>query len=154
MTCPTASALNSDQIVQTGNKNEIARLVRKLLANSGQSERGMERRKEQRFPFFTLLAMTPVDTDLTILGDPILVMGKQISLSGLGFIHTVALPYKDFLVAAADDDLDDVQVLLRSKWCRFVGPGWYESGGQFQGVFTTAEKIEPIEDHKVDLPSP
>ena len=115
-------------------KDEVAAIVRGYLADLHRLDAVCERRRDERFPFPVVIQLIPVEPEnLTPLAEPILVVGKQISVSGLGFYHTHALPYRCYLVSIRQDgdQSTESQLVFRSKWCRFVGAALYECGGQF-----------------------
>ena len=117
-------------------KNKIASLVQHYLNNLDRHDTNYERREHARHAFATVISLTPVDrSQLAPLGEPLLVIGKQISITGLGFYHTSALLHGCFLVSVPGESVgnavEDRQLVLQTKWCRFLGKGLYESGGQF-----------------------
>jgi hypothetical protein len=114
--------------------NEIAALVSHYLTNLHRYDSNYERREHIRYAFPAVMALTPVDAvSLEPLAEPTLVTGKQISHSGLGFFHSGPLLHRCFLVSIVNESGDhrDSQFVLRTGWCRFLGKGLYESGGQF-----------------------
>ena len=97
-----------------------------------------ERRGAERRAFCYRLQLTPID-DST--GEPaagaksIDVVSRDISARGIGLEHAEALPYRRVRLRAADPRLEEIglgglQIDVTLRWCRFVGPGRYESGGR------------------------
>ena len=114
--------------------------IRTLLGNLYPRGRVCERRRETRYPFPYLIHLQPVlDDDLTPAGEPIVVVGRQISEGGLGFFHPEPLPYRRVVASISPTDgAARLDVLLDLTWCRFTRHGWYEGGGRFlQEVATT-----------------
>ncbi|MEO0529095.1 MAG: hypothetical protein AAF266_00825 [Planctomycetota bacterium] len=94
-----------------------------------------ERRDERRTAFPYDLRLTPLDRGAVAAASPIVVVGRDLSMVGIGFEHAEPLPYRRARLVAADPRLCglglatlEIDVLLR--WCRFVEPGRYESGGR------------------------
>lgn len=93
-----------------------------------------ERRARRRIPFCYGFKLTPLDEEAA--GAPtIRVMGRDLSPRGFGFEHEGPLPFR--LVRLVGDDprlgevsLDGVTIELVLRWCRFVSPGVYHSGGR------------------------
>ncbi len=112
-------------------REEIASFVNHCLVNLDRHESMLDRRRDQRYSFPILIRLTPVDlSSMRVIGDPVLVVGKHISVSGLGFFHAYSLPHATFLVSVANDG-GTTELVWKSRWCRFLADGWYESGGQF-----------------------
>ena len=92
----------------------------------------MERRHDVRYPFPRLLELTPVGDDgLSPCGESIVVVGKHLSLRGLGFYHPKPLPYRRMIVSLQSGSGHAFAFLIDLNWCRFTKQGWYESGGRF-----------------------
>jgi len=112
--------------------NSVRRHVWDLL--SGLYPRGQlqERRFEQRFPYPHLLYLTPVDEEgLRPLGQRIVVVGKDLSESGLSFFHQQPLADRRMIASLESRGLEWVSFLVDLSWCRFTRQGWYFSGGRF-----------------------
>ncbi|MGL4514076.1 MAG: hypothetical protein ACRCT8_13375 [Lacipirellulaceae bacterium] len=101
-----------------------------------------DRRADARLDFEYRLLMTPVRKDGSIIeradGESV-VWGRDLSERGIGFTHTQPLPHRRVLLCAADPrlaalGLDGLELTVVLKWCRFLGPGRYESGGRFPRV--------------------
>jgi hypothetical protein len=113
--------------------------VRKLVASLSPQRSTIERRGDRRFPFPYLVRLVAVDesaaaqaadndaSDTTSLT----VIGKHLSETGLGFYHQQPLPYRRVHVWLGSPTGIEVQMLMDLSWCRFVGQGWYVSGGRF-----------------------
>ena len=98
-----------------------------------------ERRNDSRAPFPYLLTLTPID-DLVIevTGDPVTVAGKHLATRGIDFYHSFPLPFKRAIVSLDGDSFDlDAHFVLNITWCRFLRPGWYDSGGRFTHILST-----------------
>jgi len=91
-----------------------------------------ERRRETRYPFPSLINLTPVGEDgATPCGESVVVVGKHVSERGLGFYHPKPLPYRRMIASLEGPRGDWFGFLVDLSWCRFTRHGWYESGGRF-----------------------
>lgn len=112
--------------------DEVRDEVWGILGTIYPQETACERRAEQRFPYPYLVQLFPVDEMGEILnGDPVVVVGKHLSESGLGFYHPKPLPYRRMIAVLNATDGDTSHFLIDLAWCRFTEQGWYESGGRF-----------------------
>jgi hypothetical protein len=125
-----------------------AQLYRRLLASGVDTAKVQgsvaacnvtDRRQETRLDFAFRLLMTPVRKDGTVIersGGELVVWGRDLSERGVGFTHAEPLPHRRVRLCAADPrlaalGLDGLELTVVLKWCRFLGPGRYESGGRF-----------------------
>ncbi len=118
---------------------DVATIVLRQLTKQAKGSIPSERRREPRYSFPVVIQLTPVDPKtLQPVDQPRLATGVQISASGLGFYHCRPIPHRCVLVAFDIDRSStgppEPRLLMRTKWCRFVGPDLYESGGQFVKV--------------------
>ena len=94
-----------------------------------------ERRKNSRTPFPHLIELTPIDDhELKVAGDVVSVVGKQFADRGLDFFHTEILPFKRAIVTFDESLGLNEHFVLNLSWCRFLCPGWYDSGGRFTHI--------------------
>lgn len=114
-------------------KLAIADLVDQIIREAADLRNHRERRASIRHPYPELIRVTPADRRGEVIGESLSVVGKHLSLEGLGFFHTSPLPFKYVL---ADFELGKQRfgLLLNLIWCRFLREGWYDSGGKFVGV--------------------
>jgi hypothetical protein len=106
-----------------------------LLA--GMHPAGVERRRDQRYPFPRLFVLTPVDPDtLRRVGATVTAAGKHLSESGVSFFHPEPLPYRWVIATVETSDGHPTSFLVDLDWCRFTRQGWYESGGRFLRAVT------------------
>jgi hypothetical protein len=115
--------------------HEVRDFVQRALCGPLTPRRGIERRREQRHPYPYPVLLTPLDgDDVPLEGEPIVVVGKHLSESGLDFYCHQPLPYRR-VIASLECGRDEwVGLLLDLKWCRFTRFGWYENGGRFLGL--------------------
>ncbi len=120
---------------------EFRNRLRGLLASTYPGGKIVERRKEPRYPYPNLVTLTPVAADgVTLEGTPIVVCGKQISESGIGFYHPEPLPYRRMIVSLELGVGRWLDLLVELTWCRFTRHGWYEGGGRFLNTSTAINR--------------
>jgi hypothetical protein len=94
-----------------------------------------ERRARPRIPFPRLIGLTPLQNDnLQPAAEMIHVVGKNLAPLGLDFFHHDPIPQRYALVNLEQDRELSLRFLLKITWCRFLKPGWYDSGGRFTKV--------------------
>lgn len=106
--------------------------VRQLLQTLLPVAPTIERRQDRRYPFPRLIRLTPVAADgRTPVGEPLVVPGNSLSERGIGFFHTQPLAHRRMIASFASTEGEEINLLVDLAWCRFIGQGWYESGGRF-----------------------
>ncbi len=92
----------------------------------------IERRRDSRYPFPSLVHLTPVAADgITPEGKTIVVVGKDLSEHGIGFYHQAPLQHRRMIASVECKSGHWLGFLIDVNWCRFTKGGWYESGGRF-----------------------
>jgi hypothetical protein len=99
------------------------------LVTSIHPEVTVERRHDQRFAMPHLLSLTPLDAN----GEPLvdsatIVLGKDISRSGISFFHDRPLHYRRAIISLEQPEFGRFAAEIDIHWCRFTRPGWYVSG--------------------------
>ena len=111
---------------------DVRARVHELLLLMYRPDPAVERRRDRRYPYPHLVRLTPVGADgRTPCGETILVAGNTLSEGGFGFYHPQPLPYRRMIASFHSGDDRWLGLLIDLRWCRFVGLGWYESGGRF-----------------------
>jgi hypothetical protein len=91
----------------------------------------VERRHNQRHPLPVLLRLTPIGANGQLERDrAAIVLGKDVSRTGLSFFHERPLHYRRAIVSLEHPDFGWFAAELDLNWCRFTKPGWYISGGR------------------------
>lgn len=72
---------------------------------------------------------------LTPAGAPFYVVGKDLASLGLDFYHHEPITHRYGLVSLESGPDHCTHLVLKLSWCRFLHPGWYDSGGRFIKVF-------------------
>lgn len=118
----------------SSSQNSVQHAVRRVLASFYPGIGDPDRRQFPRFPFPYLVQFQPLTPEGDArLGSPLVVVGKQVSESGLGFYHPKPLPSRIACVTL-DHGGASVRLLLEVLWTQFTHHGWYESGGRFLRV--------------------
>lgn len=131
----TMSLLAADWTVIDKSDAAVTENISRLLQLTRAPRRLVERRGAERSPFPHLIELTPIrDNDLVTTGDPITVVGKQLAYRGLDFFHTEVLPFKRAIVSFDPSLGLEEHFVLNLAWCRFLRPGWYDSGGRFTHI--------------------
>jgi hypothetical protein len=94
-------------------------------------EVAIERRHDQRYAIPVLMKLTPLDTHHEPLEHlATIVVGKDISRSGISFFHERQLPFRWAIISLEHPDFGRFAAEIDINWCRFTRPGWYVSGGR------------------------
>ena len=109
--------------------------VSELLSSWHSSRPSFDRRNGHRIRWTGEVELQPLDDRTgTACGEPLLVTAKDLSTSGLAFVHPKPLVCKQAAVRLETPDGTIVRLKLRLTWSRFRSNRQYESGGQFQGL--------------------
>lgn len=101
-----------------------------------------DRRAQPRHPLPVLLTLTPIEEKtLEVTGDPLVVVGKQLSARGLDFYHCEPLTFRRGIISFDSFPALEANLVIRISWCRFLRPGWYDGGGRFTHVVMPADDI-------------
>lgn len=118
----------------------VVEFVDRVLKLMEPPRRVSDRRRDDRTPFPHLITLTPIDGhDMIAVGNSITVVGKQLASRGLDFFHTETLPFKRAVVSFESDLALDTHFVISLAWCRFLRPGWYDSGGRFTHIVNPAK---------------
>ncbi|MFC1757696.1 hypothetical protein ACFL2H_02875 [Planctomycetota bacterium] len=92
----------------------------------------VDRRAHQRITYTQLFSLTPVNDaeEMATCGETIHVVGKNLSPTGIGFFHHDPIPSRYVVISLQQSRESYSQYLVKISWCRFLHPGWYDSGGQ------------------------
>ena len=113
---------------------EIQDVVERLLPTQT-APVGSNQRRDKRIPYPRLLTLTPIeDSDFSVVCESVTVVGKQLATRGLDFFHCQPLPFRRAIVTFDRAAQDGLHFVLDIAWCRFLQPGWYDSGGRFTHV--------------------
>jgi hypothetical protein len=112
-----------------GQRESLSRHVQPLLDEARTTATDDERRNRDRFPIPYTFRLTPIDLDGSLLSDETTtVVGKDLSLTGIGFSHDHALPYKRALISLDHPKVGRFAVEAEIVWTRPTPIGLFESG--------------------------
>jgi hypothetical protein len=116
-----------DRELQTEELIEDFRKLRQAL----QRPVKFERRSYGRIPLPLLLRLTPLDQTRQRLDNlASVVVGKDISPTGISFFNEQPLPHRRAIVQFEHPDVGTFTMEIDLGWCQFTGSGWYVSGGR------------------------
>lgn len=122
----------ADPLHVLGQIPEVRALADGVVASWHSSLASLQSRRWHRAKFDKPLRVTPLDDQTELpAGAPLVVVGHDISLAGLSFIHSQPLAARKVAIAFQVDETTWETVLTLLKWCRFRRDGLYQSGGQF-----------------------
>jgi hypothetical protein len=98
------------------------------LIVEAQNDEKTDRRSEVRFAFFRPVSINTDD------GHCYSAFSREISASGIGLIHNVALPSNEVEISICHEQGYAIRVRTQIVWCQPCGEGWYISGGRFAGI--------------------
>jgi len=125
-------------------EDPIGRLLQRVAQAAHPAWEHEERRAYQRLPYPKLISLTPVaDDGITPVGETITVVGRNLSLGGLDFYHNQPLAHRRMIATLECGPGRSARLLLVLNWCRFLRPGWYDSGGRFTRIVECPEKFLP-----------
>ena len=112
----------------------VGDLVQSILRASAPPVHHPERRRHKRHALPRLVTLTPIDDqEMKQVDEPVVVVGKSLALRGFDFYHNEPLPYRRAVISF-DEMPEAVHLVLLISWCRFLRPGWYDSGGRFTHI--------------------
>ena len=125
-------------------EKSVGEFVEQVLNLNEGPRRESDRRRDKRVAFPHLVTLTPVsDSDLTATEEPITVVGKQLAARGLDFYHNEPLGFKRAIVSFDTAMGIEASFVISISWCRFLRPGWYDSGGRFTHIVTPESEDFP-----------
>ena len=123
-----APATISSQSVSDLNDG-MSQQVQTLIDQAGTEAMVDERRSRDRFPIPYTFRLTPVDDDGQLLTDEATtIVGKDLSLSGIGFSHDHPLPCRRAIISLDHPMVGRFAVEAEIVWTRPTPIGLYESG--------------------------
>lgn len=99
------------------------------LIDEARTGNGGERRNRDRFPIPYTFRLTPIDRNGNLLNDETTtVVGKDLSLTGIGFSHDYPLLFRRVIVSLNHPKVGRFAVEAEVVWTRPTPIGLYESG--------------------------
>lgn len=128
-------------------RESLSRQVQGLIDEAQTTATTDERRNRDRFPIPYTFRLTPVDQYGNVLTDETTtVVGKDLSLTGIGFSHDHALPYRRAVITLNHPKVGKFAVEAEIVWTRPTPIGLYESGCRLVRTVdghTVRSKAEP-----------
>jgi hypothetical protein len=113
----------------SGSGDLLSRQVQGLIDEARTKPTYDERRSRDRFPIPYTFRLTPIDGDGNFLFDETTtVVGKDLSLSGIGFSHDHELTFSRALISLNHPKVGNFAVVAEIVWTRATPIGLYESG--------------------------
>ena len=110
-------------------RDSLSQHVQGLIDESRTAILSEDRRNRDRFPIPYTFRLTPIDSDGNLLThETTTVVGKDLSLTGIGFSHDHALPYRRALISLNHPKVGRFAVEAEIAWTRPTPIGLFESG--------------------------
>ena len=110
-------------------RDALSQQVQGLIDEARTTPTSDERRNRDRFPIPYTFRLTPIDLDGNLLTDETTtVVGKDLSLTGIGFSHDHALPYRRAIISLNPPKVGRFAVEAEIVWTRPTPIGLFESG--------------------------
>ena len=109
--------------------NAVSQRVQGILDFARNKNGMVERRCHERHPIPFTFRLTPISQDdIGLSDDATIVVGKNLSLSGIGFTHDHPLPYRHAVLTLEHPKLERFEVEVEIVWSRTTPLGHCESG--------------------------
>jgi hypothetical protein len=109
--------------------DKLNRQVQDLIDDAGTTAESDERRNRDRFPIPFTFRLTPLNLDGKLLTDETTtIVGKDLSLSGIGFSHDHPLPYRKAIISLNHPMVGFFAVEAEILWTQPTPLGLFESG--------------------------
>lgn len=135
MSVPSATCARRPDWVSADSDHPVSDIVQRLFRTC-EAHPADDRRRDKRIAFPRLLTLKPLaELEFKTVGGDVTVVGKSLASNGLDFYHCDTLPYKRVVVSFGDlPYAEEIHLVLNISWCRFLRPGWYDSGGRFTHI--------------------
>jgi PilZ domain len=112
-----------------GSSEKLNQKLQDLLDEARTIAESDERRNRDRFPIPYTFRLTPLDHDGNMLTEEMTtVVGKDLSLTGIGFSHDHPLAYRRAIISLIHPMIGRFAVEAEVVWTRPTPIGLYESG--------------------------
>lgn len=106
---------------------EVTSLIAGILADGN-------RRHRQRIPLPFLLELQPCESSPPAPSEGTVVVGKDLSESGIGFFHQHRIPCQRVRLRLELAGIGPIELIAELLWCHFTRHGWYESGARIVAI--------------------
>jgi PilZ domain len=129
MTQDAAAPAQPNRAAGNALQDSLTLQVQGLIDEARTTPTSDERRSRDRFPIPYTFRLTPIDMDGKLLADETTtVVGKDLSLTGIGFSHDHALSYSRAIISLNHPKVGRFAVEAEIVWTRPTPIGLYESG--------------------------
>lgn len=101
-----------------------------------------ERRARERYPICCKLQLTPLKRDTLLIDDTSIIVGKDLSMSGICFSHENPLAHRRMIISLSHHEVGQFIVEAEVAWTRLTAVGLYETGCRL---------IRKIPGHRINL---
>lgn len=115
------------------------RFVLGLVADSVRTEQADERRQRDRFRMVTSVPAIAVDEECRPIGEPFMLMTRDISTTGIALVHTEPIDAKRVVVEMTGAAGECIQIAIEILRSRRVGD-FYEIGGRYVAKLVAADE--------------
>jgi hypothetical protein len=110
-------------------RDVLSKQVQGLIDEAGTAATEDERRTRDRFPIPYTFRLTPIDDEGNLLGnETTTIVGKDLSLTGIGFSHDSELLYTRAIISLDHPKVGRFAVEAEIVWTRPTPIGLFESG--------------------------
>jgi len=121
----------------------ISELASQVAWRSQFPRSGDDRRGQHRSPSARLVRLTPLAENMvTPSASSIFVVEKSLAMLGFDFYHHEPITHRYVAVSFEHGSQQSTHFALKLSWCRFLHPGWYDSGGRFIRVLDDLPNID------------
>jgi hypothetical protein len=129
MSLDAVGAVPSKAAEATAQRESLSRQVQGLIDEARTNVTADERRNRDRFPIPYTFRLTPIDTEGNLLAEETTtVVGKDLSLTGIGFSHDHALTHRRAIISLNHPKVGRFAVEAEVVWTRPTPIGLFESG--------------------------
>jgi hypothetical protein len=140
MNVPDPSLMNAEQI-NGGGRDVLDGHILELVCDP-QPISPDERRRRERFPICCKLQLTPIVSATPLLDETSIIVGKDLSVSGICFSHEFPLSHRRMMLSLSHPEVGQFIVEAEVAWTRLTAVGLYETGCRL---------IRKIAGHKINL---
>ena len=121
----------------------ISELASQVTPGNQLPRSGHDRRGQQRTQSARLIRLTPLAEDMaTPSGPSFFVVEKSLARLGVDFYHQEPITHRYVAVSFEHGQQQCTHFVLKLNWCRFLHPGWYDSGGRFIRVLDNLPDVD------------
>jgi PilZ domain-containing protein len=129
MSSDAVAAVTPTSAEAKAQNDSLSKQVQGLIDEARAHESSDDRRNRNRVPIPYTFRLIPIDNDGKLLTDETTtIVGKDLSLTGIGFSHDHALPHKRAVISLDHPKVGRFAVEAEIVWTRPTPIGLFESG--------------------------